>query len=183
MARTAQVKRRRTTNFNGEEVEVLSISSDSSEEVVVEYQGTQDVTNEVVVASEVVEAQPVKTQDEEVDEVSSSDESSYKDPLIADPHIRQWAVNSRVADGEATVNLLEQDFLDGLRGLLKHKKDPFRKLRFGFGETDWEYCYGYNQDLDYRIDRLKDLTDIAKRYEVQEWVNLYCHLDARSNEE
>ena len=177
MARTLQVKRRRTENFNGEEIEVLSISSDSSKEIIVENQGTQDVRNEVVVASEVVEAQPIKTQQ---DKVSSSDESSYKE---LEPHSHQWCVASRVADGETTVNLLEQDFLDELRGTLKHKKDPFRKLRFGYGETDWQYCYGYNQDLDYRIDRLKELTDIAKRYEEQGRVNLYRHLNARSNEE
>ena len=174
MARTAR-KRTRPNTYNGDQVEVLSISSDSSDEVVVEIQGTQDVAGEVVVASEVVEARPVKTGDEEED--TSSEESMCED---LKPHVHQWCVTERVADGEATVQLLEQDLLDGLCGAQKHKKDPFRRLRFAYGETDWEYCYGYNQDLDNRIDRLKSLVEIPQRYEEVGKVVLYKNLNGRA---
>ena len=68
MARTRQTKRARTasspSNLDIVDIEVLSISSDSSEEVLVENQGTQNVSNELIVlAIEVVEARPATFQD------------------------------------------------------------------------------------------------------------------------
>ena len=61
MARTRQTKRARTESSpRNLDIEVLSISSDSSEVILVENQGTQNVSNEVIVeAIEVVEARPV----------------------------------------------------------------------------------------------------------------------------
>ena len=60
MARTAQTKRPRTKQNK----EVLSIDSDSSDEVIVVDQGTQDVSAEPIVSAvEVVEACPVTLQD------------------------------------------------------------------------------------------------------------------------
>ena len=65
MARTRQTKRARTSTSTSKNLEndMLSISSDSSEEVLVENQGTQVVDNELIVSAvEVVEAHPVTRQ-------------------------------------------------------------------------------------------------------------------------
>ena len=90
-------------------------------------QGTQNVEEEVVVASEVVQAHPIKTQD------SSSNESTCTDKVTLS---NRWSQQQRVIDGEAIVHLLEQDFLNGLHGSLAHKKDLFCTLHFAYGETD-----------------------------------------------
>ena len=80
--------------------------------------------------------------------------------------ISKGQVQARIAEGKALVESLEQELLSGLSGALVHKKDPFRKLRTAFGITDLDFCYGADQDLDYRIDRIRELKKIAQDSET-----------------
>ena len=175
MARTARTKRpqfsatcsqssRVFLKPNGSsdtDLDPYSSDSDSSEEsVTVENQGVVDDSGVPVVrAYQVVEAKPVVT----VKEENLSDLSEEEEEPSA--LIVKWQVKARIAEGKALVGILEQELLSGLSGALTHKKDPFRKLRTAFGVTDLDFCYGADQELDYRIDRIRALKKIAQDYE------------------
>jgi len=175
MARTRRTKRPRFSetcsqssrvflNPNGSsdtDLDPYSSDSDSSEDsVTVENQGVVDDSGiPVVRAYQVVQAKPVVTIKEE-NLSDSSDQEEEPSALIV-----KWQVKARIAEGKSLVAGLEQELLSGLSGALAYKKDPFLKLRTAFGVTDLDFCYGADQELDYRIDRIRGLKKIAQDYE------------------
>ena len=128
----ARTKRARTsTSTRNLDIEVLSISSDSSEEVLVENQGTQNVSNELIVSAvEVVEAHPVTRQtledlgpntssDEEEQDPEPTSTSSVPTSTVRSSESRRFTIKQRIIEKEVTVQLLEHDLLSGLVGALK----------------------------------------------------------------
>ena len=200
MARTRQTKRPRTSTSTSPstlDIEVSIISSDSSEEILIENQGTQNVSNEVVVeAVEVVEARPVtyrdlglstssdKKQDPEPTPASPTPVPATKEPTstVRSSESHQFTIKQGVLEGEAIVQLLEQDLLNSLAGALKHKSNPFSSLRIAWKETDFEYCENLDQDLDYRIHRLRHLVEIPRKYEHSSSVKLWRSLAGTEKE-
>ena len=207
MARTRQTKRQRTCTSSTRNIDlgVLSISSDSSDEVLVVNQGTQDIQNEIVVSAvEVVEAQPVtlkslgladSSDEEEQDPeqnrtVAQTRTRNANVPTPNPPHnsiarsseSRRFTIRQRIIEGEATVQLLEHDLLSGLVGALKHKKDPFSTLRVAWKETDFKYCENLDQELDFRIHRLRKLVAIPSKYDSNGSIRLWRTLAGTEEE-
>ena len=203
MARTYQAKRQRTSTSSSRNIDsdVLSISSDSSDEVLVVNQGTQDIQNEIVVSAvEVVEAQPVtleslgladssdeeeqdSEQDHNVAQTRTSNANvSTENSAARSSESRRFTIKQRIIEGEATVQLLEQDLLSGLVGALKHKKDPFSTLRVAWKETDFEYCENLDQELDFRIHRLRKLVAIPSKYDSNGSIRLWRTLAGTEEE-
>ena len=176
MARTRQTPKRSRRDFQGDD---LSVSSDSSDEVEVINEGTANVTSEpVATAVQVVVARPVTCRDLGISDSSDTSTSETRSDLRA-----IFTIKQRVLEGESLLQLLEQDLLTGLRGALKHQADPFRSLRYAFGETDFDFCYGLNPDLDFRIDRLKELVHIPLKYEKRGSVWIWKNIDPSTEDE
>ena len=172
---TASNSSRTPADIYNSDLNSYSSDSDSSESVEVVNEGVVDDTNlQVVTAVEVVEASPVKQEDLSEEESTEEDQKTL---------ISKWQVQARVAEGKALVQNLEQELLSGLSGALVHKKDPFRKLRTGFGLTDLNFCYGADQDLDYRIDRIRQLKKIAQDYETVGSCRLWRPISFPTDEE
>ena len=161
----------RTTDLN-----LYSSDSDSSKDsFTVTNQGVVDDSGATVVrAVEVVEAKPVKQEDLSEEESTNEEQSAL---------IVKWQVKACIAEGKSLVSGLEQELLLGLSGALVHKTDPFRKLRTAFCVTDLDFCYGADQELDYRIDRLKSLKKIAQDYEDLGSVKLWRRISFPRAEE
>ena len=177
MARTTQTSTKRSRRDFEEDN--LSVSSDSSDEVEILNEGTVNLTSEpVATAVQVVEARPVTHQDLGISDSSDSTTSETRSDLRV-----IFTIKQRVLEGESLIQLLEQDLLTGLRGALKHQADPFRSLRYAFGETDFDFCYGLNPDLDQRIDRLKELVHIPLKYEKRGSVWIWKNIDPSTEDE
>ena len=173
MARTRRTKRPRfsatcsassrvnLTSNGSNDTDLDPYSSDSSDDSVeVLNEGVVDDSGVPLVrAYQVVEAKPVVT----IKEENLSDLSEEEEEPSA--LIVRWQVKARIEEGKSLVSGLEQELLSGLSGALAHKKDPFRKLRVACGATDLDFCYGADQELDYRIDRIRTLKKIAQEYE------------------
>ena len=153
-----------------------SSDSDSFEDsFTVLNQGVVDDSGiPVVRAVQLVEAKPVKEEDLSEEETSEEEQSSL---------VSKWQVQARIAEGKVLVKNLEQELLSGLSGALVHKKDPFRKLRTAFGITDLDFCYGADQELDYRIDRIRGLKKIAQDYKLLGTCKLWRPISFPTEEE
>ena len=191
MARTRRTKRPRfsatcsassrvnLTSNGSNDTDLDPYSSDSSDDSVeVLNEGVVDDSGVPLVrAYQVVEAKPVVT----IKEENLSDLSEEEEEPSA--LIVKWQVKARIEEGKSLVSALEQELLSGLSGALAHKKDPFRKLRTAFGVTDLDFCYGANQELDYRIDRIRALKKIAQDYERLGAVRLWRAINFPIEEE
>ena len=166
MAKTSQTntRKRKKPKIEDIQVEIVKAINIDSDLDTSEDESVGIPVAEVV--DEYVEPDlPIECSADEVESIKTT-ESTRKQ---AEGLIRR----GRIQNGLSLIQELEEDFLEGIVRAIDQQHDPFYCLRYSFGNTDFEYVAGLDEELDARIERIKKACVIPRSFDSRGSYVLY----------
>ena len=166
MAKTSQTntRKRKKPKIEDIQVEIVKAINIDSDLDTSEDESVGIPVAEVV--DEYVEPDlPIECSADEVESIKTTESTRQQ----AEGLIRR----GRIQDALSLVQALEEDFLEGIVRAIDQQPDPFYPLRYSYGNTDWDYIAGLDEELDSRIERIKKACVIPRSYDSKGSYILY----------